>query len=115
MSDIHSDIGLIHTLFALEDLRGLKIGEINGEICLRLDKSKSMTYVAMLDMLSTWQEQAAKLEADEITKKEYDQWRYNYPDFDTLQLRAKAPSQELSDYIVAALNNDNSRGDNDEK
>ena len=30
---------LMHTLFALEDMYGLKIGEIDGELCLRLDKS----------------------------------------------------------------------------
>ena len=28
--DIDSDIGLMHTLFALEDIRGLTIGEIDG-------------------------------------------------------------------------------------
>ena len=77
--DIDSDIGLMHTLFTLEDLRGLTVGEIDGEICLRLDKSKGTTYVGMLEMLSAWQEQAAKLKAEEITKEEYDQWRYNYP------------------------------------
>ena len=36
--DIDTNIGLMHTLFALEDMYGLKIGEIDGEICLRLDK-----------------------------------------------------------------------------
>ncbi len=38
--DVDSDISLMHTLFVLEDIRGLTIGEIDGEICLRLDKSK---------------------------------------------------------------------------
>lgn len=101
--DIDTDIGLMHTLFTLEDLRGLKVGEIDGEICLRLDKSMGMTYVGMLDMLSTWQKQSAKFEAGEITKEEYDQWRYNYPRFDTTQRRAKVPSQGLSDFIVDAF------------
>jgi transcriptional regulator with XRE-family HTH domain len=101
--DIDSDIGLMHTLFTLEDLRGLTVGEIDGEICLHLDKSKGMTYVGMLEMLSAWQEQSAKLKAGEITKEEYDQWRYNYPKFDTTQRWAKVPSQELSDYLVDAL------------
>ena len=59
--DIDSDIGLMHTLFALEDIRGLTIGEIDGEICLKLDKSKGKTYVDMLEMLSAWAEQAKKL------------------------------------------------------
>jgi len=101
--DIDTDIGLMHTLFALEDLRGLKVSEINGELCLRLDKFRGMTYVGMLEMLSAWLEQAKKLDAGEITKEEYDKWRYNYPEFDTSQRWAKVPSQELSDYIVDSL------------
>ena len=93
--DIDSDIGLMHTLFALEDLRGLQIGEIDGELCLRLDKSRGMTYVGMYDMFHSWRKEAAKLEAGEITKDEYDQWRYRYPEFDTHQRWIKVPSQEL--------------------
>lgn len=78
--EIDSYIGLMHTLFALEDIYGLKIGEIDGEVCLRLDRSKKMTYVGMLDMFMAWNEQAQKLERGEITKEEYDRWRYWYPD-----------------------------------
>lgn len=77
--DIDSYVGLIHTLFALEDLYGLHIGEIDGELCLRLDKTNGTTYLSMSDMFREWQEQSAKLESGEITKEEYDQWRYNYP------------------------------------
>ena len=101
--EIDSDIGLMHTLFALEDLRGLRVGEIDGELCLRLDKSNRKVYDDMLRMLSAWQEQAAKLDAGEISKEEYDQWRYRYPEFDTTQRWVKVPSQELSDYLVEAL------------
>ena len=77
--DIDSYVGLMHTLFALEDLYGLHIGEIDGELCLRLDKTNGTTYLSMFDMFHEWQEQSAKLESGEITKEEYDQWRYNYP------------------------------------
>ena len=77
--DIDNYIGLAHTLFTLEDRYGLKVGEIDGEVCLRLDKSKGMAYLNMLDIFFAWQEQAAKLEAEEITKADYDQWRYTYP------------------------------------
>ena len=87
----------------LEDLRGLTVGEIDGEICLRLDKTKGMKYVGMLEMLSAWQEQAAKLKAEEITKEEYDQWRYRYPEFDTTQRWVKVPSQELTDWLFSDL------------
>ena len=31
----------------------------------------------MFDMFRAWQQEAAKLERGEITKEEYDQWRYN--------------------------------------
>lgn len=77
--DIDSYVGLIHTLFALEDLYGLHIGKIDGELCLRLDKTNGTTYLSMSDMFREWQEQSAKLESGKITKEEYDQWRYNYP------------------------------------
>ena len=93
--DIDSNIGLMHTLFALEDLRGLIIGEIDGELYLRLDKSRGMSYVGM--------EQAKKLEAGEITREEYDQWRYRYPEFHTAQKWVKPPSQKLSDSLIKEL------------
>ena len=101
--DIDTDIGLMHTLFALEDIRGLTIGEIDGEICLRLDKSRGTTYHTMFEMLSAWAEQAKKLEAGEITREDYDRWRYNYPKYDTTQRWAKVPSKELSDFLIEAL------------
>ena len=72
LPDIDSYIGLMHTFFALEDRYGLKIGEIDGELCLRLDKSKGSDYLNLLDMFTSWQKEAAKLEAGEITKEEYD-------------------------------------------
>lgn len=61
------------------------------------------TYANMLDMLSAWAEQAKKLEAGEITREDYDRWRYNYPKYDTTLRWAKVPSQELSDFLVDAL------------
>ena len=103
--DIDTDIGLMHTLFALEDLRGLTIGKLDGEICLRLDKSKEDTYLSMLEMLSAWVEQAEKLRIGEITKEDYDRWRYNYPQYDTTQKWGKILSKEISDTLVKQLKN----------
>jgi transcriptional regulator with XRE-family HTH domain len=77
--NIDSNIGLMHTLFALEDLYGLKINSIDGELCLTLDKTNGGTYLSMFDMLNAWQHEAEKLKAGTITKEEYDTWRYNYP------------------------------------
>ena len=98
--DIDTNIGLMHSLFALEDLRGLKVGQIDGELCLRLDKHKGLEYISMFDMLSAWYEQEEKYRNGEITKEEYDQWRYNYPKYDTYSRRAKVPSQEISDLFT---------------
>lgn len=107
LPDIDSYIGLMHTFFALEDRYGIKIGEIDGELCLRLDKSKGNDYLNLFDMFSSWQKEAAKLEAGEITKEEYDRWRYRYPQFDSKPGWVKVvPSQGFSDMLVEALKED---------
>lgn len=77
--DIDSYIGLTHTFFALEDMYGMHIDTISGELCLRLDKQRGQTYVTLFRMLNEWKEMRAKYESGEITKEEYDHWRYNYP------------------------------------
>jgi len=79
LPDIDSYVGLAHTLFALEDIYGIRIGDIDGELCLRLDKTMGMTYLTMLDIFSVWQQEAEKLKNGGITKEDYDSWRYNYP------------------------------------
>ena len=103
--DIDSYTGLMHTLFTLEDLYGLRIDKVNGELCLRLDDGMESNYAEMFKMFTAWQEQAEKLKNGEITKDEYDQWRYNYPKYDTTQNLAKVPSQDLSDAMVKAFKN----------
>ena len=54
-------------------------------------------------MFSAWKKQSEKLKNGEISKEEYDRWRYCYPEFDTTQRWAKVPSQELSDMLVKGL------------
>lgn len=101
--DIDSYIGLMHTLFALEDIYGLTVSEADGEVCLKVNKDKSKDAAELLQILTAWQEQASKLSAEEISKEEYDQWRYNYPKFDTTQHWAKVPSKELNDALAEAF------------
>ena len=103
LPDIDSYVGLAHTLFALEDIYGIQIGEIDGEVCLHLDRTKGTTYISMFGMFSAWQKEAEKLRNGEITKIEYDQWRYRYPELDTSDQWIKIPSEELSDYLVDVL------------
>ncbi len=77
--DIESYNGVMHTLFTMEDLYGLRIDNLDGELCIRLDKGMGVNYISMLDMFTAWQEQAEKYKNGEISKKEYDHWHYNYP------------------------------------
>ena len=102
--DIDSYIGLMHTLFTLEDRYGLHIDEADGEICLKVDVRKNKDAAQLHEMLCAWRQAAAMLKAGEITQDEYDRWRYRYPEFDTTQRWAKVPSQALSDMLVEALN-----------
>lgn len=104
--NIDSYLGLMHTLFALEDMYGIKIGEINGELCLRLDR-EHREYQHLFEPFHAWQQMASKLETGEISQEEYDNWRYNYPELDTSEIRAKVPSQELSDELIKALKKEN--------
>ena len=104
--DIDSYTGLMHTLFTLEDNYGLKISEMDGEVCLKVDVRKNKDAAQLHEMLCAWRQAATMLKTGEITQDEYDRWRYRYPEFDTTQRWVKVPSQELSDMLVEALKTD---------
>ena len=98
--DIDSQIGLMHTLFTLEDVYGFSVSEADGELCLKIDKDKGAD---VLPMLAAWRAQAAKLEAGESSQEDYDRWRYYFPKFDDTHKWVEVPSQELSDALVEAF------------
>lgn len=91
--DIDTHFGLLHTLFALEDMYGLKISEKEGEICLSLDHSITPPLSDVDTMLRAWQKQSAMLENGEISREEYDEWRYTYPKQETYQHKMKQSSK----------------------
>ena len=102
--DIDSYVGLMHTLFTLEDCYGLEVCAHDGEPCLHVNIRKGCDAEQLREMLTAWSEQAAKLSSGEISKEDYDRWRYNYPDYDTSDLWHKvAPSQALSDMLTDEL------------
>jgi len=76
--DIDTEIGLMHTFFALEDMYGFKAGIIDGEYCIRLDRYHK-DYLSMLELIRYWADQSEKVAAGELSEKDYDNWRYNYP------------------------------------
>ena len=97
--DIDSYTGLMHTLFTLEDRYGLHTDEADGEICLKVDVRKSKDSARLHEMLCSWQQVAAMLEAGEISKEDYDKWRYHYPEFDATQKWVKTPSLDIGNSL----------------
>lgn len=104
--DIDSNLGFIHTLFAVEDLHGVRVEKNDNEVHVVFDGSKPNTDRSVFQMLSAWAEQAERFRNGEISKEQYDHWRYTFPAEDTTQIWAKVPSQELSDMLIAALKED---------
>ena len=78
--DIDSYIGLMHTLFALEDIYGLTIENRDGEIIMRIDPFKSREARNLLDDLPGWCAEREKYRKGE-----------------------KVPSKELSDALIEGL------------
>lgn len=85
--DIDSYLGLMHTLFALEDIYGLKIDKLDDEVCIRLDKNRGTSYISLFERFTAWQKEAAKYRNGEISKEEYDRWRYTYPEVEVQRTR----------------------------
>lgn len=101
--DIDSYLGLMHTLFTLEDRYGLTVetGEIG--VSLRVDPRKGKDAAELSEMLNAWAEQAEKYCNGKINREDYDKWRYNYPKYDETSGYVKVPSQQLSDALVEAF------------
>src|SRR3712207_867695 len=59
--DIDTYDGLMHTLFALEDIYGISAGRIDGEICLRLNKQVTQPGTTLWNAISAWADQKEKL------------------------------------------------------
>ena len=101
--DIDSYFGLMHTLFALEDRYGLTIETREGEVLFRIDPRKGKDAARISELVYAWAAVSEKYRAGEISRDEYDKWRYYYPQYDDTQITARVPSQELSDTMVKAL------------
>ena len=101
--DIDSYLGLMHTLFTLEDRYGLTVetGEIG--VSLRVDPRKGKDAAELSEMLNAWAEQAEKYRNGKINREDYDKWRYNYPKYDETSGYVKVPSQQLSNAMVEAF------------
>jgi len=99
--DINSNVGLMHTLFTLEDTYGLTVTTLDGEICLKQDVNNPGYSQSLADDLAIWNEIKTKLNSGRIFKEEYDHWRYNYPNDKELLSDNKGPSSSSGSSKVA--------------
>lgn len=101
--DIDSYLGLMHTLFTLEDRYGLTVEKTENGVSMRVDSRKGKDAAELFEMLNAWAEQAEKYHNGDISREDYDKWRYNYPKYDETSGFVKVPSQQLSDAMVEAF------------
>ena len=103
--DIDSYLGLMHTLFTLEDRYGLTVETGETGVSLRVDPRKGTDAAELSEMINAWAEQSEKYHNGDINRDEYDKWRYNYPKYDEASGFVKVPSQQLSDAMVESFKN----------
>ena len=103
--DIDSYLGLMHTLFTLEDRYGLTVETGENGVSLRVDPRKGKDAAELSEMLNAWAEHSEKYHNGDINRDEYDKWRYNYPKYDENSGYVKVPSQEFSDVMTEAFKN----------
>lgn len=103
--DIDSYIGLMHTLFTLEDRYGLTIEKTENGVSIYADPKKGTDAAELSEMLNAWAEQSEKYHNGDINRNDYDKWRYNYPKYDETSGYVKVPSQEVSEAMLEAFKN----------
>ena len=88
--DIDSYIGIMHTLFVLEDQYDLSADLIDGEPVLRFGTDIKKRD-CLWNLFTSWAAEAARYRAGEISEEDYNAWRYHYPKFDKGNIWAEVP------------------------
>ena len=101
--DIDSYIGLMHTLFTLEDRYGLTIVKTENGVAMYADPRKGKDAAELSEMLNAWAEQSVYYHYVFFICYEYDKWRNNNPKYDETSGFVKVPSQNLSNAMVEAF------------
>lgn len=77
--DIDTYRGLMHTLFTLEDMYGLTITKLNGQVCLTQNVNHPSYDIHLAERLLEWCNEKGKVDTGGMRIEEYDHWRYSYP------------------------------------
>ena len=91
--DIETYIGAIYTLFQLERSYGLKIDELDGQPILRFDKLLPHEQDTLYEYMQNWLEEAKNFREGKITQQQYEEWKYNFPKYSTLNIN-KQPRED---------------------
>lgn len=86
---IETELSLLHTLFAIEDLYGLEIRQDDGEYGFYISEPSDKLKKA----LSLWCEKKQELEDGEIDTEDYNLFRYSYTDVEDKKPAARQKTQ----------------------
>ena len=101
--DIDSYLGLMHTLFTLEDRYGLTVDTGENGVSLRVDPRKEGMPPSFPKCSLRGRNRPKSIVAGEINREDYDKWRYNYRNMTKRPAMWKVPSQQLSDGMLKAF------------
>ncbi len=76
--DMDSAAGVIQILFMMEDLYGIRIDNVQSKLCLIIDPARMDSELS--ETVMEWLKMHQRMENGELTKEEYNMWRYNAPD-----------------------------------
>ena len=71
-------INLMYNLFDIENTFGIHIDQIDGELCLRLDRMHK-EYVSVYGLLLEWYEEWKKGQTSFDAGNMYEEWKLTYP------------------------------------
>lgn len=87
--DTDTHLGLMHTLFALEDNFGLTVTVLDGQVCLKQDLNHPKYNTTLAEDMASWNEIKTKLTTGSITRETYDSWRYHFPEGRAAETKAR--------------------------
>lgn len=87
--DTDTYLGLMHTLFTLEDNYGLTVTVLDGQVCLKQDLNHPKYDTTLAEDLASWNEIKTRLTTGSITRETYDHWRYHFPEDRAAETKAR--------------------------
>ena len=105
--DIDSLFGVMHTFFALEDRYDLRVEYDGSKGIIKI--VPGYNYIIsedLAELVDSWAKQAEKYRAGEITKEEYNNWRYTFPSSDPTASSLIVSPEELCDMSSGQLKKD---------